>query len=66
MYSLIAGFFVGFVIGFVANVINATKEAQLSVSIGGYLVFIPASMLAIKQAFEKHLPSLRHEAPAVS
>jgi len=59
LYCALAGFGFGFLFAFIASVMNAPASTDFYATIAGYLVLIPASMLAIKQALEKHTNPLR-------
>ena len=58
IYGAIAGFILGFVGGVVAGILQDAENAMLYAAIGGYIGGIPASMLAIKQALQKHIEML--------
>ena len=58
IYGLIGGFILGFIGGVVAAMLQDPQNAQLYGMIGGYMGSIPASMLALKQALQKHVEML--------
>ena len=58
LYGLVGGFVFGAVGGFVAALTGAADQASVYGAIGGYVASIPASMLGLKQALSRHLPSL--------
>jgi hypothetical protein len=58
LYGAIGGFILGATGGFIAAVMSAPDKAGIYGAIGGYLASIPASMLGLKQALSRHLPSL--------
>lgn len=58
LYGLIGGFVFGAIAGFVAGFMGAADQAPFYGAIGGYVASIPASMLGLKQALSRHLPSL--------
>jgi len=58
LYGAVLGFFLGFVGGFAVTILGQPEAASTAGMIGGYLGSIPASMLAVKQALEKHLSRL--------
>jgi len=58
LYGLVGGFVLGAVAGFVAGFMGAADQAPFYGAISGYIASIPASMLGLKQASTRHLPSL--------
>lgn len=57
--AAIYGGLLGGVLGFFAGMIAGTPEiGALVVTILGYIAYIPTSMLALKQALNKHLAAL--------
>ena len=58
LYALPGGFVFAALGGFLAVITGAQEQAAIYGAIGGYLVSIPLSMLAMKQALSKHLESL--------
>jgi hypothetical protein len=58
LYGAIGGFVLGAIGGLIAGVMSAPDKVPLYGAVGGYLASIPASMLGLKQALSRHLPSL--------
>ena len=58
LYGLLGGFVFGALGGIVAGFMGAADQAGIYGAIGGYVASIPASMLGLKQALSRHLPSL--------
>jgi hypothetical protein len=58
IYGALGGFVLGFIGGFASALMHEPEKARLYGMIGGYIAAFPASMLAVKQAVSKHLPSL--------
>ena len=59
LYGAIGGFVLGAIGGLIAGVVmSAPDKVSLYGAVGGYLASIPASMLGLKQALSRHLPSL--------
>ena len=58
LYGAVGGFVLGAIGGFIAGVMSAPDRAGIYGAVGGYLASIPASMLGLKQALSRHLPSL--------
>lgn len=56
VYSLIGGLVVGFIGGVIAVILQ--QDSMLHGMIAGYLVYIPASMFALKKTLQKHVPIL--------
>ncbi len=58
IYGGIGGFILGFIGGFLAAAMGHPEKAALYGMLSAYIISIPASMLALKQALSKHLLSI--------
>lgn len=58
IYGFLGGFALGFMGGVIAALIGAPEKAVIFGMAGGYIAALPASLLAVKQAITRHLPSL--------
>lgn len=66
LYYALAGFSFGFLLAFITSVVNVPELADFYTTIAEYIALIPASMLAIKQALEKHTNPLRAAAAGLA
>ena len=66
LYAIPGGFVLGTVGSVVARLTEVPDRAQIYAVIGGYLASVPLSMLAMKHALSKHLPSLIAEHSGMS
>ena len=58
LYSMVFGAIAGGLAGFVVGLQGAPEQGGYVGSIAGWIMSIPASMLAFKQAIQKHSASL--------
>jgi hypothetical protein len=67
LYATPGGFVLGTLVDVVARLTDVPdNKAQIYAAVGGYLVSIPLSMLALKHALSKHLSSLVAEQSGMS
>jgi hypothetical protein len=58
LYGAIGGFVLGAIFGGIAGATGHLDAAAFYGKIGGYIAGVPASMLGVKQALNRHLASL--------